>query len=133
MLFRSKVRLVMSLGLAPIPQAPDVPLMKEQASHPLDRQALDLLATVSALSRPFHAPPGLAPDVAARLREAFAKAVADPGLQETARRERLDVTFTEGAALQETVRRVNAAAPEVVEAARKAMEPRGDVERARGK
>lgn len=132
-LSEQKVRLVMSLGLAPIPQAADVPLMMDQASNPLDRQALELLATVSALSRPFHAPPDLSPDVTARLREAFAKAVADPQFQEMARRERLDVTFTDGAALQETVRRINSARPEVTEAARKAMEPRGDVESPRAR
>ena len=46
-------RLIMQLGLEPLPQARDVPRMLDFARSPLDRQALELLATLNTLGRPF--------------------------------------------------------------------------------
>jgi tripartite-type tricarboxylate transporter receptor subunit TctC len=123
------VRLLMQLGLKRLPKAADVPLMLEFARSPLDRAALELLATLNTIGRPFFAPPQVAPGVAASLRRAFERLATDEGFLAEARREKQDVSFDPGPELQDTVRRMNGVGPDVAAAARRAMDPNGAVER----
>jgi tripartite-type tricarboxylate transporter receptor subunit TctC len=121
-------RLIMQLGLEPLPQARDIPRMLDFARTPLDRQALELLATLNTLGRPFFGPPGLTDPVTAVLRDAFEKVAKDPALLELANREKLDVTFMRGSDLQSTIRKMVSVSPEVAAAATRALESGDPVE-----
>ncbi len=115
------VRLLMQLGLTPHPEARDVPLMLDFVRDDINHQALELIATLNTLGRPFFGPPGMPSEAVKNLREAFAHVAVDTDFLEMARRENLDVTFTDGATLQETVARMNSVRPEIAAAATRAL------------
>jgi tripartite-type tricarboxylate transporter receptor subunit TctC len=119
------INLIMQLGLTPLPQEKDVPLALNLVSSPVNRKALELLATLNTIGRPFFGPPTMAPAVQKTLRDAFAHAVTDPAFIATAQRARLDYAFTDGATLQGLVEKVNSYSPEVAEAARRALRKTG--------
>lgn len=122
-----KIVPVLQLGLTKVPELSDVPLILDLAKTDKDRQALELVFAPEALGRPFFAPPETPQRAAALLRSGFAAAVEDEAFIAAADRAKLDVTFTDGATLERTVRRLNSASPEVVDLARRAIQ-RGKTE-----
>ncbi len=120
-----KVLLLAQFGLTPLPEQPDVPLVIDLARNETDRRALELMATLNTLGRPFFAPPGTAPAAAANLRRAFADLAQDEDFLAAAARQQFDVTFNDGEAVQQSVRRINSAPPEVVDVVRRALEKSG--------
>ena len=67
-----------ALSLERSPDLPDIPSVMEFAKTDRQKQILRLLISSEALGRPFLAPPGIPPDRAGALRDAFAKTMADP-------------------------------------------------------
>jgi tripartite-type tricarboxylate transporter receptor subunit TctC len=125
------VLLLIQLGLVPLPEEPDVPLMLDLAKNDTDRQALTLFATLNTLGRPFFGPPQMSGEAASAWRKAFADLVRDQDFLALAKRGRLEVTFTDGETVQKRVEQINSVGPEVVDAAIHALQ-RGatDVEKA---
>src|SRR5690606_23895225 len=62
-----KVRVLVQFGAKKIPEMPDVPLARDHASTPIDRDVLDLITLRQDLGRPYIAPPGLPKDRLAAL------------------------------------------------------------------
>jgi tripartite-type tricarboxylate transporter receptor subunit TctC len=101
-----------------------VPLVTDLARNDRDRSALDLILSQQAMGRPFAAPPGIPAARVDALRQAFARAVADPDFIAEADKQQLEIRLVGGEALQAMVERMFKAPPEVVAAARAAITPR---------
>ncbi|HWG05896.1 MAG TPA: hypothetical protein VG271_12860, partial [Beijerinckiaceae bacterium] len=96
------VLLLLQLGLKPLPEAPDVPLMLSLAKNDTDRQALELFATLNTLGRPFFGPPQMSDTATAAWRKAFADLVKDETFLATAKKAHLDVIYVDGKTVQQT-------------------------------
>jgi tripartite-type tricarboxylate transporter receptor subunit TctC len=69
------VLLVLQLGLSPLAEAPDVPMILDKAKSETDRKAMELVATLNTLGRPFFGPPQMSAQATAMWRSAFAQLV----------------------------------------------------------
>ena len=85
-----KVNLLFHTGTAPIPEIPDVPLIRNLVKDAANKQALEFLLAREILGRPFLAPPDLPPERAAALREGFAATLRDPEFKQDAEKAKLD-------------------------------------------
>lgn len=120
-----KVLPVLQLGLTRIPELTDVPFILDLARNDDERRALELVFAPEAMGRPFFAPAETPAAAVALLRKAFAATAADPDFKAAVERARLDVTFTDGAAIQDLVTRLSSTSPEVVQLARRAIQRGG--------
>ena len=118
-----EVNLVVQLGLSPLPEVREVPMILDLAKTETDRKALELIATLNTLGRPFFGPPQMTAPAAAMWREAFAQLVRDDAFLAQMKKQKLDVSFLDGGALQQTVEHMTNVSPEVAEAARRSLEP----------
>ena len=117
------VLLVLQLGLSPLPEAADVPMILDKAKSETDRKARELVATLNTLGRPFFGPPQMSAHAAAMWRRAFAQLVKNEAFLAQMERQKLDVSFVDGEALQQTVQQMMDTTPEIAEAARISLEP----------
>lgn len=117
-----KVVPIVQLGTHGVPELKDVPLIIDLVRSDEERRALELIFAPDMMGRAFFAPPETPGEAVTVLRKAFAAAVEDPDFKETAERARLDVTFTDGALVQDMVMRLHSTPPEVVELARRLMQ-----------
>src|SRR6516165_1773123 len=74
------------------PDFPDAPLARELARDAEDRNLIEILEIPYQLSRPFTAPPGIPPDRARALQEAFLATHKDPAYLADAERLGIDVS-----------------------------------------
>jgi tripartite-type tricarboxylate transporter receptor subunit TctC len=80
-------RLFFTIGLARSARAPDAPTVVELVPDARSKSIMRLAASASEIGRSLLAPPGLAPERAATLRQAFARMVKNPDfIAESARR-----------------------------------------------
>jgi tripartite-type tricarboxylate transporter receptor subunit TctC len=73
------------------PALPQVPMLLDETTDPRTRQLLTLLLAPQDMARPFAAPPGLPPDRAKALQDAFAATMTDPDFLAEAKKLDLDV------------------------------------------
>ncbi len=95
------------------------PLIYELVSKPDDRQLLDLMIGPSAMARPFAAPPGLPPKIAAILRRAFDATMKDPAFVAESEKIQAEVLPTTGEEVQKLVARLYATPKPVVDRVKK--------------
>ena len=114
---------VLQLGLTPLPDAKDVPMIIDKARNDIDRKAMELVATLNTLGRPFFGPPQMTPAATTMWRDAFAGLVKDEAFLAQMQRQKLDVSFIDGAQLQGVVQHMMDTTPDVAAAARHALEP----------
>ena len=120
-----KIVPVLQLGMTRIPELKDVPFILDLARNDGERRALELVLAPESMGRPFFAPPETPAAAVALMRNAFAATTADPDFKAAVIRARLDVTFTDGAAIQDLVTRLNSTSDEVVQLARRAIQRGG--------
>lgn len=89
----------------------------------LDRKAVELVLSQQLFGRSYALPPGVPEPAAAILRGAFAAAMRDNDFLADAQKLRIGITASSGERLQEAVARVHASPREVVERARRIIEP----------
>ena len=117
------VNLVLQLGLSPLAEAPDVPMILDKAKTQTDRKAMELVATLNTVGRPFFGPPRMTAQATAMWRSAFAELVRNEAFLAQMERQKLDVSFLDGESLQQTVQQMMDTTPEIAEAARNSLEP----------
>jgi tripartite-type tricarboxylate transporter receptor subunit TctC len=61
-------------------EVPNLPLLRDQISDPIDQQVIDFFSQTDVFARSFAAPPGTPPQLVALLRTSFAAAVNDEQL-----------------------------------------------------
>jgi tripartite-type tricarboxylate transporter receptor subunit TctC len=88
------------------PDYPDAPTARELARNAEDRNLIEILEMPYQLSRPFTAPPGVPPDRAKALQDAFAATHKDPGYLTDAERLGIDVSPIGGAEVLRLIERI---------------------------
>jgi tripartite-type tricarboxylate transporter receptor subunit TctC len=119
------VRILMQTGKKRDPLLPDAPtlpqLMDEYKTPELARRVSTVVLASGEFGRPVVAAPGLPPDRAKILREAFMKTMTDRDFLEEAKKKNLDITPTPAEKLESLAREVVSQPPEVVERMKKLL------------
>src|SRR5262249_12583869 len=82
---------LVQVGLEKDPELPQVPLLRDLAKSPREREVLDFLSMAVAVGRPVATTPGTPPDRVAALRKAFDETLADPAFLADAQHQRLEL------------------------------------------
>ncbi len=98
-----------------------VPLARDFAKTPEQREILDLVHSQAAFGRPYVVAPGVPQERVEALRKAFMAAMEDPDLVAEAKRIKVDIAPTPGDQLQDMIAKIYATPAEVVEKARQAL------------
>ena len=113
------VRVLFQTGKTRDPKLPDVPtiweLMNEYKTPDAGRRLATIVLAVGAFGRPYVSSPGLPPERAKTIQEAFRKTLTDPDFQSAARERKLDIDPVAGDRLQDLARDVIAQPADVVE------------------
>jgi tripartite-type tricarboxylate transporter receptor subunit TctC len=88
-----ELRVLLQMALERHPSLKDVPDALELARDDASRQELSVLFSQLALGRPLVGPPGLPPDRAAALTQAFEKTMADPDFLQAAGQAKLEMRW----------------------------------------
>jgi tripartite-type tricarboxylate transporter receptor subunit TctC len=118
-----KINMIVQYALARHPEIGDVPAVVELGGNDEQRQVLSLYASGSDIGRSIVAPPGVAPEIVAALRTAFANTMRDAGLIADVRKSGLDIDTLAGDRLQAIVASAIDVPPPVVELAQKFASP----------
>jgi tripartite-type tricarboxylate transporter receptor subunit TctC len=123
MLDNKEVNLTLQIALerAAHPALKDVPLIVDLTDDPQKKAALALILARQVMARPFAAPPGVPPDRAQALREAFDATMKDPDYLAEMKQLDLDVDPVGGREIEELIRSVYASSPDVVKLAADSM------------
>jgi tripartite-type tricarboxylate transporter receptor subunit TctC len=121
-LSEKKVNILLQISLEKHPDMPNVPLVMDYAKSEQDKQVLEFLFARQVMGRPFLAPPGVAPEIAAALRKAFDDAVKDPALVAEADKQKQELTPVSGKVVQDLVEKLLKTPKEIVAVADKATE-----------
>jgi tripartite-type tricarboxylate transporter receptor subunit TctC len=119
----NKARVLLQLALEGEPEldAKAVPKVIDLAKTAEEKQAVRLAFSGVSIARPFVAPPGLAAERLATLREALEATVKDSELVEEARRGQNNIRFTAAARMEEIVAQTYATDPALVRKVRSLM------------
>jgi tripartite-type tricarboxylate transporter receptor subunit TctC len=98
--------------------AMNVPHVEDFVKNDLDKQAVSLVISQQAFSRPYVAPPGVPAEQTKILRDAFNAVLHDPKFVADAQAARLSINPGSGEEVQQAVTKLYAAAGEVVQRAR---------------
>jgi tripartite-type tricarboxylate transporter receptor subunit TctC len=113
------VRVLLQTGLKRDPRLKDVPtlneLMQQYKTPEAGRRLAKVILTAATLGRPIGATPGTPADRVKILRDAYAKAIADPELLAEAAKRKWEVDATRGEELQALSKEVMAQPREVIE------------------
>jgi tripartite-type tricarboxylate transporter receptor subunit TctC len=123
MLIDKLVTVPLQLGVEKIPELPDVPHVLDLTNDPKEKAALRLIFSRQSMARPFAAPPGLPPERAKALRDAFDATMKDPAFLADMARQKLEVRPVSGAELDELVRELYSYPADVVKIAADAIKP----------
>ena len=88
-----------------------------------DRKAVQLILSQQLFGRSYVVPPDTNRDAVEILRKAFTAAMQDHDLLADAERIRIGITYSSGEKLQEVVQRVYASSKEVIDRAKRIIEP----------
>ena len=116
---QKKIKLLFTQGARRYRELPDVPGLLDFATDERSRTLLGLLGSGQDIGRSIVAEPGIPPERAAALRQAFMQAIADPVWLEEARKRNLGVDALSGADLQTIVSQAVGTPKDVLDQARK--------------
>jgi tripartite-type tricarboxylate transporter receptor subunit TctC len=120
------VRVLVQTGKKRDPKLPDVPtiweLMNEYRTPDAGKRLATIILSVGGFGRPYVSSPGLPPDRAKMLQNAFGKTLTDPDFQTQAKERKLELDPVAGAELEALAREVIAQPAEVVERMKRLLE-----------
>jgi tripartite-type tricarboxylate transporter receptor subunit TctC len=87
----NKLNVIVQLGLAKLPELPDVPSALDLVSDPVKREVLELILIRQEIGRPVAAPPGVPADRLEALRRAFDDTMKDPEFLAEAAKAQLEI------------------------------------------
>jgi tripartite-type tricarboxylate transporter receptor subunit TctC len=121
LLDKKLVTVPLQLGVEVNKDIPDVPLILDQTNDPKEKAALKLIFSRQVMARPFAAPPGLSPERAKALRDAFDATMKDEGFLAEMRKLDLEVRPQSGAKVEQLVKEVYSYPADVVKIASDAI------------
>jgi hypothetical protein len=117
MLEQKLVTVPLQLGVNKIPELQDVPHILDLTDDPKEKAALRLIFSRQAMARPFAASPGLPPERAKALRDAFDATTTDPAFLADMARQKLEVRPVSGVELEKLVQELYSYPSDVVKIA----------------
>jgi tripartite-type tricarboxylate transporter receptor subunit TctC len=102
-------------------ELPGVPTVFELAPSDLVKKIMELMLAPQEMNRPMLAPPGVPAERVAALRAAFHAAITDPEFIAEAKKQHLEIEETTGKRVTEVIAHAYAMPPEVIKAAKEAM------------
>jgi tripartite-type tricarboxylate transporter receptor subunit TctC len=118
---QKKVSIPIQIALERNPLIPDVPALGEFARDQQTRQVLALVLSPMSMFGPIVAPPGVPAERVDALRTALERAMRDPAFIADAQKARIEIEYVSAQKLQGLLTTAYAMRPEVVRAAREAM------------
>ena len=100
-----------------------VPQIWSFIKNETDRKAVELVLSQQLFGRSYVVPPDTNAEAVAILRQAFTAAMKDKDLLADAERIRIGITYSSGEKLQEVVQRVHSSSKEVIDRAKRIIEP----------
>jgi tripartite-type tricarboxylate transporter receptor subunit TctC len=119
---------IVQVGLEKEPDLPDVPLLRDLAKAPQERQILDFMSTAVAIGRPIATTPGVPADRVAALRKAFDETLRDPAFIADADKQRLEIRAMGGGALADLIKQVIETPADLRERVKQAIQPKNAVD-----
>jgi tripartite-type tricarboxylate transporter receptor subunit TctC len=119
----NKVRVLVQVALEKHPDFPDVPLALEWAKSEEAKPQLEFSLAWLLMGRPYLAPPGVPAERVKLLRDTFMQALASPGLQEEAKKLKLEISPMNGVEIDTLLAKYYKTPPEVIEKVRKIVAP----------
>jgi tripartite-type tricarboxylate transporter receptor subunit TctC len=116
-----QINVALELGVEKALDLPGVPLLGDLTEDANQKAALKLIFSRLTIARPFAAPPGLSPERAKILRDAFDATMKDPAFLAEMKRFALDVRPQNGAKVEQLVSQAYAYPPDVVKLAAAAI------------
>jgi hypothetical protein len=108
---------------APVPGFNDLPIDEDLATDPIGKSLMAIRGIPLLIGRPFAVRPGTPPDRVAILREALAKAMADPELRAEATKAQIDVNFISAQDVTKSFNEMMSQPPQVIEAMKRYLQP----------
>jgi len=108
-------------GLRREKELSDIPTVGELAKSPVDRKAVEVLATQMDLGRSFFMPPDVPPERVAVLRQAFDRTVKDADFLAEAKKSNSDIIYASGPEVEQLVDTVLGAPKEAIARLKEAM------------
>jgi tripartite-type tricarboxylate transporter receptor subunit TctC len=118
-----KINILVQMGMKPHPDLKDVPMAIDLAKTPEDRSVMEVVFAKFGMSRPFFAPPGVAPDRLAALRRAFDATVRDEAFLADAKRLGMEIDPVRGEDVEALVTRIMGTPTALAQRARDALKP----------
>jgi tripartite-type tricarboxylate transporter receptor subunit TctC len=103
---QNRIAVLIQTALTKHADLPDVPLIADLARTEQQRQIVQLIFARQVMGRPFMAPPGVPPERAQVLREAFMRTMKDPQFLADADKAKLEITPVSGADIAKLVKEV---------------------------
>jgi len=118
-----KINILVQMGMQPHADLKDVPMAIELAKAPEDRRVMEVVFAKFGMSRPFFAPPGVAPERLAVLRRAFDATLQDQAFLADAQKLGMEVAPVRGEDVQALVMRIVSTPAALAQRARDVLKP----------
>ena len=117
-----RLSILFQVALKANPKLPQIPLLKDLAKDPADRDVLELFTNSGVLARGVVTTPGVPPERLAALRKAFDDVMKDPELLAEAQQLRIDISTMDGLSSQRLSDAVVNAPSEIVTRSKQFMD-----------
>jgi tripartite-type tricarboxylate transporter receptor subunit TctC len=117
------INILFQMGMKPHAELKDVPMAIDLARTPDDRRIMEIVFAKFGMSRPFFAPPGIAPERIATLRRAFDETVHDAAFLADAAKLGMEINPVRGEDVQALVTRIMSTPPELAQRTRDILKP----------
>ena len=115
---------MVQVGLSKEPELPHVPLLRDLATTPEQREILDFMSLSVAVGRPVATTPGAPPDRVTALRKAFDATLNDPAFIAEIQKNRLELRAQNGGELADLIKTVIETPADVREKVKLAIQPK---------
>ena len=121
----NKLNVIVQLGLAKLPELPNVPAALDLVTDPVKKQVLALILMRQEIGRPVAAPPGVPADRLEILRRAFDETMKDPAFLAEAEKLQLEIEPLSARAIDALLANAFATPRTIVQQAAELIEPSG--------
>ena len=122
------IKPIVQIGMTKEPDLPDVPLMRDLAKTPDDKQIVDFISRAVAVGRPIATTPGVPAERVAALRRAFEATLKDPAFLADVEKQRMEIRGMSGEELAQLVKDIISTPADIREKVKLAIEPKNTVE-----
>jgi tripartite-type tricarboxylate transporter receptor subunit TctC len=123
-----KIIPIMQVGMEKEADLPNVPLLRDLARNPEEKQILDFISRSVSIGRPIATTPGVPAERVAALRKAFDATLADPAFLADTEKQRMEIRAMTGEQLARLVKDIIETPPDVRDKVKLAIEAKNTVE-----